>query len=77
MAVDSGKEPLKEEDKSVSIPPALKPVKSLEDEIREVARKFTSQPLQNSDIGVWGILTAISKLSTTRPQVICSRRSKP
>lgn len=69
MAVDSGNEVLKEEDKSVSSPPVPKPIKNREDEIREVARKFTAQPLQNSDTGVWGILTAISKLSRKRPQV--------
>ncbi|ONK56278.1 uncharacterized protein A4U43_C10F5950 [Asparagus officinalis] len=68
MAVDSANEALNQEERSVSRPPDPKPIKNREDEIRQIARKFTDQPVQNSDIGAWGILTAISKLSRKRPQ---------
>ncbi|WOL06280.1 hypothetical protein Cni_G15012 [Canna indica] len=51
-----------------SSPPVTKPVATPEDEIRSVARKYSNQPVQNPDPGVWGVLTAISKNARQRPQ---------
>ncbi|PIA49908.1 hypothetical protein AQUCO_01300561v1 [Aquilegia coerulea] len=41
---------------------------SPKDFILSVARKFSAQPLQNPDPGVWGVLTAISNNSRKRSQ---------
>ncbi|KAJ4956572.1 hypothetical protein NE237_013355 [Protea cynaroides] len=43
---------------------------SPKDFIISVARKFSAQPLQNPDPGVWGVLTAISNNARKRPQGI-------
>ncbi|XP_042478044.1 uncharacterized protein LOC122059374 isoform X2 [Macadamia integrifolia] len=43
---------------------------SSKDFIISVARKFSAQPLQNPDPGVWGVLTAISDNARKRPQGI-------
>ncbi|KAF8780461.1 hypothetical protein HU200_001585 [Digitaria exilis] len=40
------------------------------DEMRAVARKFADQPIQETEPGVWAVLTAISKKSRLRPQGI-------
>ena len=39
------------------------------DEMRAVARKFADQPIQETEPGVWAVLTAISKKARLRPQV--------
>ena len=39
------------------------------DEMRVVARKFADQPIQETEPGVWAVLTAISKKARLRPQV--------
>ncbi|KAF8412357.1 hypothetical protein HHK36_000320 [Tetracentron sinense] len=49
--------------------PPKKP-QSSKDFILSVARKFSAQPLQNSDPGVWGVLTAISNNARKRQQGI-------
>lgn len=38
------------------------------DEMRAVARKFADQPVQNSEPGVWAVLTAISQNARLRPE---------
>ncbi|RLN18747.1 myosin-11 isoform X2 [Panicum miliaceum] len=40
------------------------------DEMRAVARKFADQPIQETEPGVWAVLTAISKKARLRPQGI-------
>ncbi|OEL37614.1 hypothetical protein BAE44_0001363 [Dichanthelium oligosanthes] len=40
------------------------------DEVRAVARKFADQPIQETEPGVWAVLTAISKKARLRPQGI-------
>ncbi|XP_042462298.1 uncharacterized protein LOC122045929 isoform X2 [Zingiber officinale] len=49
-------------------PPVPRPAATPEDEIRAVARKFSDQPVQNPDRGVWAVLTAISKNARQRQQ---------
>ncbi|KAJ1414870.1 hypothetical protein SESBI_18546 [Sesbania bispinosa] len=39
------------------------------DRIISTASNFASQPLNNSDPDVWGVLTAISNVARKRPQV--------
>ena len=39
------------------------------DEMRAMARKFADQPIQETEPGVWAVLTAISKKARLRPQV--------
>ncbi|KAG1362350.1 myosin-11-like [Cocos nucifera] len=68
MAVDSAGDPAKDEVSAASIPSVPKSSVSSEDEIRAVARKFSDQPVQNPDPGVWAVLTAISKNARQRPQ---------
>ncbi|CAL9093066.1 unnamed protein product [Musa textilis] len=69
MAVESHAEAAAKADASAaSSPPVPKPVVTPEDEIRAVARKFSDQPVQNPDPGVWAVLTAISKNARQRPQ---------
>ena len=69
MAVDSRGDPAKGDVSSASCPSVPKSALSSEDEIRAVARKFSDQPVQNPDPGVWAVLTAISKNARQRPQV--------
>nr|XP_010919175.1 uncharacterized protein LOC105043354 isoform X3 [Elaeis guineensis] len=68
MAVDSAGDPAKDDVSSASCPSVHKLVVSSKDEIRAVARKFSDQPVQNPDPGVWAVLTAISKNARQRPQ---------
>ncbi|XP_019709319.1 uncharacterized protein [Elaeis guineensis] len=70
MAVDSAGDPAKVEVSAARIPSVPKSSVSSEDEIRAVARKFSDQPVQNPDPGVWAVLTAISKNARQRPQGI-------
>ncbi|XP_062209719.1 uncharacterized protein LOC133911480 isoform X2 [Phragmites australis] len=50
---------------SLQTPPKVSP-----DEMRAVARKFADQPIQDTEPGVWAVLTAISKKARLRPQGI-------
>ncbi|KAK3150344.1 hypothetical protein QOZ80_3AG0232040 [Eleusine coracana subsp. coracana] len=50
---------------SARTPPKVSP-----DEMRAVARKFADQPIQDTEPGVWAVLTAISKKARLRPQGI-------
>ncbi|XP_062216931.1 uncharacterized protein LOC133917020 isoform X2 [Phragmites australis] len=50
---------------SVQTPPKVSP-----DEMRAVARKFADQLIQDTEPGVWAVLTAISKKARLRPQGI-------
>ncbi|CAL9160249.1 unnamed protein product [Musa hybrid cultivar] len=69
MAVESHGEAAAKADASAASSPSVpKPVVTPEDEIRAVARKFSDQPVQNPDPGVWAVLTAISKNARQRPQ---------
>ncbi|KAJ8506423.1 hypothetical protein OPV22_007309 [Ensete ventricosum] len=69
MALESHGEAAANADASAaSSSPVPKPVVTPEDEIRAVARKFSDQPVQNPDPGVWAVLTAISKNARQRPQ---------
>jgi len=45
------------------------PPKVTPDEVRAVAQKFADQPIQETEPGVWAVLTAISKKARLRPQV--------
>ncbi|XP_073102139.1 uncharacterized protein [Elaeis guineensis] len=72
MAVDSAGDPAKVEVSAARIPSVPKSSVSSEDEIRAVARKFSDQPVQNPDPGVWAVLTAISKNARQRPQMLGS-----
>ncbi|XP_010276144.1 PREDICTED: major antigen isoform X2 [Nelumbo nucifera] len=47
-----------------------KKIQSARELILSTARKLSAQHLQNSDPGVWGVLTAISKNARKRPQGI-------
>ena len=49
---------------SMATPPKVTP-----DEVRAVAQKFANQPIQETEPGVWAVLTAISKKARLRPQV--------
>ncbi|RWW15059.1 hypothetical protein GW17_00021123 [Ensete ventricosum] len=70
MALEShGEAAVNADASAASSPPVPKPVVTPEDEIRAVARKFSDQPVQNPDPGVWAVLTAISKNARQRPQV--------
>ncbi|RCV46764.1 hypothetical protein SETIT_9G557400v2 [Setaria italica] len=51
-----------------STPPKVSSVSP--DEMRAVARKFADQPIQETEPGVWAVLTAISKKARLRPQGI-------
>ncbi|XP_072988706.1 uncharacterized protein [Typha latifolia] len=68
MAVEPTGDPAARDDVSPRTPLVPKPLPTSEDEIRAVARKFSDQPVQNPDPGVWAVLTAISKNSRLRPQ---------
>ncbi|ONL93797.1 Serine-threonine protein kinase plant-type, partial [Zea mays] len=48
---------------SVPTPPKVTP-----DEVHAVARKFADQPIQETELDVWAILTAISKKARLWPQ---------
>ncbi|TVU48532.1 hypothetical protein EJB05_08171, partial [Eragrostis curvula] len=48
---------------SARTPPKVSP-----DEMRAVARKFADKPVQDTEPGVWAVLTAISKKARLRPQ---------
>ncbi|KAG0553004.1 hypothetical protein BDA96_01G557600 [Sorghum bicolor] len=48
---------------SMATPPKVTP-----DEVRAVAQKFANQPIQETEPGVWAVLTAISKKARLRPQ---------
>jgi hypothetical protein len=39
------------------------------------ARKLADQPIQDTELGVWAVLTAISKKARLRPQVSPSLKS--
>ncbi|GJN09233.1 hypothetical protein PR202_ga27220 [Eleusine coracana subsp. coracana] len=52
---------------SARTPPKVSP-----DEMRAVARKFADQPIQDTEPGVWAVLTAISKKARLRPQLYSS-----
>ncbi|CAA7410853.1 unnamed protein product [Spirodela intermedia] len=69
MAADPPEEPAKVEERPPTTPSsaALLDCHSSE-EIKAVARKYADHPLQNSDPGVWAVLTAISKNARQRPQ---------
>ena len=56
--------------------PATKP-QSSKDFIISVAAKISSQPLQNFDPEVWGVLTAISNCARKRRQVPTSACHNP
>ncbi|XP_074568966.1 uncharacterized protein LOC141825480 isoform X2 [Curcuma longa] len=69
MAVESPGDARNKGEASVaSGPPVPRPPATPEDEIRAVARKFSDQPVQNPDRGVWAVLTAISKNARQRQQ---------
>jgi hypothetical protein len=50
---------------SVPTPPKVTP-----DEVHAVARKFADQPIQETELDVWAILTAISQKARLWPQVL-------
>ena len=49
--------------------PLLRNLQTAEEFISSVAAKIAAQPLQYSDPGVWGVLTAISEKARKRNQV--------
>jgi hypothetical protein len=51
----------------VTSPPKAPSVST--DEMRAVARKFADQPIQETEPGVWAVLTGISTKARLRPQV--------
>ncbi|XP_058102448.1 uncharacterized protein LOC131246384 isoform X2 [Magnolia sinica] len=57
----------KQKQKQKDISPA-KPSRSAIEFILSIARKLSAQPLQNSEPGAWGVLTAISANARKRPQ---------
>lgn len=70
MAPVSADEAVKEDEKSPAVAQKAPPKEpsTSQDEIRAVARKLSDTPVQNSEPGVWGVLTAISKNARQRKQ---------